>query len=81
MMTLLLWDILSVSHFADCIYVNLIRGKYIFRVKTNKTPKNPHWAGFFYVFLFCFVFWVFFWGLDFLMPALIVMVLLLDTNG
>ena len=40
MMTLLLWDNLSVQHFADCIYINIIGGKYIFRVKT-KNPKIP----------------------------------------
>ena len=63
MTLLLLWDILSVKHFADRIYINITGGKYIFRVKTNKTQKKQ--AGFFTCFFFC----VFFLG--FSMPALV----------
>ena len=51
-----LWDILSVYHFADCIYINIIGGKYIFRVKSNKTLKTPNWAVFFFFFFFGVVF-------------------------
>ena len=52
-------DIIIIGYFADCIYINIIGGKYIFRVKTNNPPpqkkkKKKKWAGVFYVFFFFF---------------------------
>ena len=44
----------------------LIGGKYVFRAKLIKPPKK-HWAGFFS----CFYFLGVFFGLGFLMPALV----------
>ena len=58
-MILLLWDILSVWHFADLINLSIIGGKYIFRAKVIKPPKKTG-LGFctcFY-FLGVFFFWV-----------------------
>ena len=62
-MTLLLWDILSVKHFADLIYVSIISGKYIFRAKLIKPPSKKIGLVFFTCFYFVSVFlwggWVF----------------------
>ena len=48
-------------------YIDIIGGKYIFRVRTNKTPPK-NWTGFFTCFFF---FGRVFLGWGFLMPALI----------